>query len=272
MIDRRELLARYAYAASGDWSATARFIREKPDVSGIDVNEPYITIYDTEYPSALRELRFPPWVLFYQGDISLMKMNAATVVGSRNMGRYGAIATEAVVEHLADRFVIVSGLAKGVDACAHAKAISMHARTIGVIGSGLKTHYPAVNERLYRRMSYDQLILSEYPWETGIRREHFPWRNRILAALGQVITVTQAAMRSGTMLTVNEAISLSREVYCIPYPMSDESGSGCNLLIQQGANILYNLDLLDDLQPWYPEHSRLQKRTDVAYPNGCSSI
>lgn len=269
MIERREVLARYAMEAQGDWSETARMIRTGAPVPSVLIQDSYLTIFDEAYPTSLRQLRFPPWVLFYQGNLDLLKQSGMTVVGSRNMNEYARSMTQAVTARLSDRFVIISGLAKGVDACAHSEAISHQGKTIGVIGSGLKTHYPSVNERLYRRMAVDQLILSEYPWQVGVRREHFPWRNRILAALGQAVIVTQANVRSGTMLTVNEAITLSKDIYCIPYPTGDESGSGCDLLIQQGANILYDLSMLDDLQPEQIGELRLQNRTDVAYPNCC---
>ena len=98
----------------------------------------------------------------------------------------------------------------------------------------------------------EQLILSEYPDTTGVKKYHFPWRNRILAALGDCVVVTQAALKSGTMATVNEALELGKEVWCFPYPYNEEAGKGCNLLISQGANILYDEDILKNLRPLRP--------------------
>lgn len=248
-MDRREILAARAVGCEGDWAAIADSIRRDLPVPTAAVRDSYITIYDSDYPQALRQLRFPPWVLFYEGNPDLLRQPAVTIVGSRQAGRYGELATRKVAGCLYDRFVIVSGLARGVDAIAHSRAISLGGHTIGVIGAGLDVHYPACNEQLYRRMAADQLILSEYPRGVGVRREHFPWRNRILAALGQAVIVTQATLHSGTMLTVNEAIALSRDIYCVPYPLGDELGRGCDHLIEQGANILFDVRQLSDLQP-----------------------
>ena len=166
------------------------------------------------------------------------------MIGSRDVCPYGLEVTSSVASYLSAEHTLVSGLAKGIDACVHETAILCGGKTIGVIGSGLRWVYPRSNLRLYQKMKRDHLILSEYPFEEGVRREHFPWRNRILAALGSRTIVTQAAVRSGTMHTVNEALNLGREVWCVPYPYGSEYGSGSNLLIQQGANILYDREQL----------------------------
>lgn len=246
-MGKREALISYACRHGGDWSSIASAMRTQ-EACTCRADEPCITIYDSVYPDSLRKLRFPPWVLFYRGDLTLLSQPCMTIVGSRKMSEAGQHATLQIAEALRDRFVLVSGLAAGVDAAVHVSAL-IQGRTIGVIGSGLNTHYPAQNALLYDEMEKKHLILSEYPRGVGIRKEHFPWRNRILAALGQAVIVTQARVRSGTMLTVNEAISLSKDIYCVPYPFNDESGQGCNLLISQGAMILYETEQLKDLVP-----------------------
>ena len=148
--------------------------------------------------------------------------------------------TEQVVRML-DKYTIVSGLAKGIDSIAHYNA----KKTIAVIGNGLNVYYPYENRQLYELLFDKQLVLSEYPLDVVPLKRHFPFRNRIIAALGQAVIVTQAKEKSGTMLTVNEAINLNRDVYCIPYSYDDESGIGCNLLIQQGANMIIQNNLND---------------------------
>lgn len=248
-ISKQEILARYATKYEGEWSYIANALKTGEPVPTRQAKGSYITIYDDAYPSSLRSLRFPPWVLFYRGNLNLLNQQAMTIVGSRELGAYGRQMTEISTSMLCGRYVIVSGLAKGADGIAHRTAIGKGGKTIGVIGCGLNVRYPRENEYLYRRMERDHLILSEYPEHTGVKRHHFPWRNRILAALGEGIIVTQASLKSGTMLTVNEGLNLGKEVWCFPYPCGMKEGEGCNLLISQGANIVYDLSVLEDLHP-----------------------
>ena len=246
-MNQREYLADLAYVHSGQWPAIADAIRRKQQPYHCMKHENYITIADEEYPECLRKLRFPPWVLFYQGDISLLKQPMITIVGSRDLCEYGRQMSEMTASILQEKYVIVSGLARGVDAVVAQTTLALGGKTIAVIGSGLGTHYPYENENLYQKIGEKGLILSEYPFPTGVRKHHFPWRNRILAGLGESLIVTQAQEHSGTMITVNEALNLSKDVYCIPYPMDDIHGSGCNRLIEEGAGIIYSKAQLLDL-------------------------
>jgi DNA processing protein len=245
-MDRREKLALYAYEYGGEWPQIARAIKEERQPMPFHIRERYLTVLDSEYPASLRRLRFPPWVIFYEGDISMLNRPMITIVGSRNMTARGETYTKKAASVLSTSHVLVSGLAKGVDACVHQTAMQ-NGNTIAVIGSGLGTHYPHINEQLYAEISKNDLILSEYPWYAGVQKYHFPWRNRILAALGKCVIVTQAEIASGTMLTVNEAISLSKDIWCFPYPFEAKEGSGCNHLISQGAGILYETAQLRDI-------------------------
>lgn len=247
-MTEQEILASYSYMYEGNWSRIAKAAAEKEEPYSFDIRESYITILDDAYPEPLKTLRFPPWVLFYQGDISLLKQPMITIVGSRQLSEYGIRLTRIAADQLKKHFVLVSGLARGADALVHSCALE-GGRTIGVIGSGLAVTYPKENRDLYDAMAENHLILSEYPFHTGIRKEHFPWRNRILAALGQALIVTEAKYRSGTMLTVNEALALSREIYTFPHPFESENGSGCNRLIADGANILYTSAQLREIRP-----------------------
>ena len=246
-MELRDLLAGAARHYHGDWSKIAGAVRNHEEYPA--AQEQCLTIVDAAYPDVLRQLRFPPWVIYYEGDLELLKQPKLTIVGSRQCSPYGAGVTEYLAAELAQRYVLVSGLARGVDRLVHETAMKTGGSTIGVIGCGLDIHYPRSNDRLYRQMKKNQLILSEYPRGTLPRKEHFPWRNRILAALGEQIIVTQAALRSGTMLTVNEALNLSRTVWCVPYPFGDETGAGNNLLISQGAMILYRPEQVQDFRP-----------------------
>ena len=238
-MNASEKLAAWSWMSAGSWTRTAECMK-KNTPADVPVRVPYITILDETYPAKLKELRWPPWVLYYQGDLSLLNRHAVSVVGSRNATAYGMSMVEHIVKTIGTETVYISGLAKGIDAQVHRCAIESGASTIGIIGSGLGTVYPQSSADLYRVMGNDHLILSEYPPYVGVRKQHFPWRNRIIAALGDQLIVAQAALKSGTMITVNEAITLGRDVYCIPYPFGAQEGQGCSLLISQGAQMLYD--------------------------------
>ena len=199
-----------------------------------------ITILDKEYPLSLKQLRYPPFVLFYKGNPELLSYDAISIIGSRLPDNYGIEMTRHIVQNCKSSYVIVSGLAKGIDAIAHQEALRLQRKTIGIIGCGIDRIYPDENAQLFYDLSERGLILSEYPGFAPPRKHHFPFRNRLIAALSKKCIVTAATLKSGTMLTVNEALTLGKEVICIPYPIGSNGGEGCNLLISQGASILTN--------------------------------
>ncbi|MCR5794401.1 MAG: DNA-processing protein DprA [Solobacterium sp.] len=242
-MEYREKLANLSYSFSGNWHQIRNALQKNEAVHDHRIREPYITIADKDYPESLRELRYPPFVLFYRGRKELLKERCVTVVGSRELCAYGERMTRLSADYLKENYVLVSGLAKGADSLVHSCALQ-GGRTIGVIGSGLATVYPRSSAHLYARMQEEGLILSEYPAYVPVRRHHFPWRNRILAALGEFIVVTQAGCKSGTMLTVNEALELGRDVFAFPYPFDADEGLGCNQLIAEGAMIMYDIEQL----------------------------
>ncbi len=237
----RKLLINYAIKYQGNYSLILKAIKNEEDII-INNNVDAITILDDDYPTSLKELKYPPFVLFYIGDRSLLNMTKISIVGSRIVNEYGIQCTEVIVDKLNTKYCIVSGLAKGIDALAHEYALKKH-KTIAVLGSGINYVYPKSNNWLYNILKFDHLIISEYPFICEPRKYYFPWRNRIIAALGEKLIVVQAKENSGTMLSVNEALSLNKEIYVIPHPVDDELGVGCNKLIQEGANILLTEDI-----------------------------
>lgn len=244
-MEIREIIAEYAYTYHGDWNQIADALKKNRTVEHHHIRESYITWMDDAYPSCLRTLRYPPWILFYQGDLSLLGRRMITIVGSRQLSETGLRYTRLAADILKEKYVIVSGLAIGADAAAHTSALQ-GGRTIAVIGCGIAQCYPAGNRFLYHEIAQKGLILSEYPSFVAPEKKHFPWRNRILAALGEACIVTQATLHSGTMITVNEALALSKDIWCFPYPYNEETGKGCDRLIAQGAGILYEEEQLRD--------------------------
>lgn len=230
----RETIHALAHRYHGEWEAMTEALRRGEKPPAIPGDEQFVTWADPHYPARLRQLRFPPWILFYRGNLSLASCPSVGIVGSRKAVARGLQATEQVCLRLREK-VVVSGLAAGIDGCAHRSALRTGGRTIGIAGCGLKRPYPLSNRDLYEPQSCRQLILSEYPGFTAPLRHHFPWRNRLIAALSDCVLVMQATCRSGTMLTVNEALELGKSVYCLPYPDQDPAGAGCNLLLCEGA-------------------------------------
>ena len=232
----REQLISYSFRYGGEWKKIQKAIHTQEDWGVIMNSGNCVTIIDDAYPDCFKELEFAPWVLFYEGNLELCTRKCCAVIGSRLASANGLKDAKEITNIVKRSYVIVSGLAKGIDAMAHRSALNAH--TIGVIGCGLDVIYPKENEALYRAMKEHHLVLSEYPPHTKPLAYHFPWRNRLIAALSEHIIVIEARKRSGTLLTVNEALTLNRMVHCVPHAYGDESGYGCNLLISQGADLL----------------------------------
>jgi DNA processing protein len=241
-MDRNTLIA-YSLKYEGDPYRIARAIKNNESIKIPSFLPQCVCLLDDAYPTLFRGLRHPPFVIYYHGDLDLLKRPSLGVVGSRDASLEAMNITSRIVSTLAQKYVIISGMARGIDACAHHASLSTG--TIAVLGSGIDMPYPASNLDLYNQIKKQGLILSEYPGQTRPLKHHFPYRNRLIACASQGLVVTQAKCKSGTMLTVKEALELGREVYVVPYPFDSIEGSGCNLLIQQGATILTNLLDLD---------------------------
>lgn len=232
----REQILYYSYRYDGDWKKIKKAIMDNESWKRIETKNHYITILDKEYPAKLRNLEFPPWILFYEGNLTLCETPIVAIIGSRMATTYGLEACKTISNILKQRYTIISGLAKGIDSEAHKAALTRH--TIAVIGCGLDIYYPRINMNLQKQIAQDHLVLSEYPPHVKPLAFHFPWRNRIIAALSQGIIVVEASMHSGTMLTVNEGLALDIPIYCVPHLYDNEKGKGGNYLIAQGAQIL----------------------------------
>lgn len=232
----REQLLCYACRYDGEWKRIQKAVQQQEPWTSLSYPGNYVTIVDDAYPTCFKELEYAPWILFYEGDLSLCVKPCCAVIGSRMASDKGLQYTQQITDIIKKKYVVVSGLAKGIDAMAHSCAL--HAHTIAVIGCGLDVVYPKENASLYQAIKCQHLILSEYPQHVKPLSWHFPWRNRLIAALSAHIIVIEARKRSGTLLTVNEGIALNRGIHCVPHAYGDEAGYGCNLLISQGADIL----------------------------------
>jgi DNA processing protein len=206
--------------------------------------------HDPLYPSGLHDAEDAPWALIGRGDPSLLgglkPDGAVTVVGARRASSYGReIARELGRELAAAGLVVVSGLAFGIDACAHRGALDA-GLTFAVLGCGADTAYPAAHRSLWRRISERGLVVSELPPGTGAWRWTFPARNRIMAALAGMTVVVEAAERSGSLITADLAADLGRDLGAVPGPVNSRSSAGPNNLLAGGACLVRDAqDVLD---------------------------
>ena len=230
-MDKLKLIS-YSFYYLGEYDRIIKAINENADVPIVNVPNA-ITIFDAAYPKQLLNLKCPPMVLYYKGNLDLLKQDAIAIVGSRNASEYALKATKALVQANQDK-VIVSGLAKGIDACAHKNAT----KTIGILGCGIDYIYPRCNYDLIKKLEREGLILSEYPAFSKPIGYHFPFRNRLIACLSSKTYVMQSTLKSGTMTTINEALELGKEVKVLPYDVFNRDGINNNHLIYEGANLI----------------------------------
>lgn len=192
-----------------------------------------------EYPAALKEIRDYPKELYYIGDFSILNRSCAAVVGARKTTQYGRNIASAIGKRLgAAGVTVVSGMAQGIDTCAHRGALDRGGATAAVLGCGLDLCYPPGNRQLKQEIQEKGLVLSEYPPGTQPRRYHFPQRNRIISGLSELTIVVQAGNCSGSLITADLAAEQGRDVYAVPGNIDSEYHLGSNKLIQEGATPL----------------------------------
>jgi DNA processing protein len=201
---------------------------------------------DDGYPALLNDIADPPPVLFALGDRTLLTRPAAAIVGSRDHSSYGATVCRSLAAAAAGAgVVVVSGMARGLDAVAHAGVLDSGGTTIGVLGNGLGVIYPAANRTLYDRVGRDGLLISEFPPGERPHAGSFPRRNRLISGLARVTVIVEAAAGSGALITADFALDQGREVMAVPGNITSSVSVGTNRLIADGATpVLEPADLL----------------------------
>jgi len=206
--------------------------------------------HDERYPVGLRDAADAPWALIGRGDAALLERlepeGVITVVGARRATAYGReVARELGRELSAAGMLVVSGLAFGIDACAHRGALEA-GTTVAVLGCGADVAYPASHRALWRQIAETGLVLSELPPGTGAWRWCFPARNRIMAGLAGMTVVVEAAQRSGSLITADLAADLGRDLGAVPGPVNSRASAGANDLLAGGACLVRDAqDVLD---------------------------
>jgi DNA processing protein len=223
--------------------------REMAQVRALDIG--LITLDQPKYPPYLREIKYPPPLLYVKGEILESDQFALAVVGTRRLSSYGRQTTERLVHDAVHAgFTIVSGLALGIDALAHKVALAEGGRTIAVMGCGLDTVYPPENRSLARDIvrNGQGAIVSDYPLGTQPEAKNFPPRNRIISGLSLGVLVIEASLKSGAMVTAEFAKEQDREVYSVPGNITSPNSSGNNALIHRGATLVTSFDdIMSDL-------------------------
>lgn len=235
--------AALAAISRADTSSGEKIVREVVELGGA-----VLLPEDQCFPPALREIPDAPLLLFALGRLELLQERAVAIVGSRTHTRYGAEVCRHFAGGLARAgLVVVSGMARGLDAMAHTAALDARGATVGVLGNGFGVIYPAANRALYQRVAREGCLLTEYPPGDKPHAGSFPQRNRLISGLARVTLVIEAGARSGTLLTVNSALTQGREVLAVPGPITSPISAGCNRLIQVGAKPALGLrDVLEE--------------------------
>lgn len=218
-----------------DFDTVRRFAEEQQELVE-KAKAKVISLWDEDYPPLLKESSSAPVVLFCLGDEKLLKRECVSIVGTRRMTSYGKkIAHEIAFKAAQAGLVVVSGLAFGIDSCAHSAALEAGGKTIAVLGTGVDVPYPASNRRLYERIAQDGCIVSEFPMQTKAAKQNFPARNRIIAGLSRATIVVEAPKDSGALITAQFAADMGRDVFAVPGDVDRASSEGCNWLLKAGA-------------------------------------
>lgn len=189
---------------------------------------------DDAYPMRLKHCIDGPILMFQKGNTSFNDKKIISIVGTRNMTPYGKDCCEQLIDELSDyNPIIVSGLAYGVDICAHKSALKNRLETVAVLGNGFSKIYPSVHKKHASEIEAHGAIISEFWYHDEPLREHFLQRNRIIAGISEATIVIESADKGGSLVTADIADSYNRDVFAIPGRISDKYSKGCNYLIKQ---------------------------------------
>lgn len=210
-----------------------------------------ISIEDKEYPQKLKQIYDPPISLYIKGNKEILNQKTIAIIGCRDATNYGKKVASYLAYNLAKKesgYVIVSGLAKGIDSYGHIGSLTARGKTIAVMGTGLDMIYPKENEVLADKILNEEgAIISEYPLGTKPEKMNFPARNRIISGLSQSVVVVEAKEKSGTLITVDYALEQGRDVFVVPGNINSDNSAGTNDLIKQGAKLITSyMDILEE--------------------------
>lgn len=198
-----------------------------------------IAYSESEYPEQLRTIYSPPLALYIRGELRRGDIHSIAVVGTRRVSHYGRYCTEKLSSQLANSgYTIVSGLARGVDTVAHESALAAGGRTIAVMGSGMNHIFPESNSDLAEKIAESGAVLTEFPLGRQPDKTTFPMRNRIVSGLSVGVLVVEAGIKSGAIITANQALEQGRSVFAVPGRIDSSLSKGTHDLIRNGARLV----------------------------------
>lgn len=234
-------------------SRSSNLEKSREIIEGLNSDTSIMTYYDEDYPLQLKNIYSPPALLFLRGERSLLhaEKNIA-VVGTRKMTDYGRRATEEFGQFCAKYAVtLTSGLASGVDTCAHHAVFDQGGTTIAVLGSGIDYIYPAANKGFANKLvdSGRGVVVSELPFSAPPDAKNFPWRNRIVSGLSQAVVIIESEEKGGSMITASIALDQNKEIFALPGDISRATSRGPNMLIRESRAKLFRSseDVFTDL-------------------------
>ena len=209
-----------------------------------------ITLDCPTYPDYLKEIADPPLVLYVRGNVEVLNEPGRTIamVGSRRPSHYGMKMAETLaVSAVTANWITISGLAIGIDTVSHRATVNAGGTTIAVLGSGLGRLYPQENLELARKICEKGAVISEFPMTYPPDRRSFPMRNRIISGMSCGTIVVEAGLKSGTLITANQAVDQGRNVFAVPGRANEHGSRGCHSLIRNGAKLTENFaDVLEE--------------------------
>jgi DNA processing protein len=220
---------------------------------------------DEHYPWRLKEINDSPILLYSLGNVNLNADKIVGIVGTRKITEHGKAFTQQLVSELKDlNCLIISGLALGVDICAHKAAIENGLQTIGVLAHGLDRIYPPVHAGIAKRMLNNGGLITEFNSNTNPDKENFPKRNRIVAGLCDVLVLSETAIKGGARITAEIALSYNKDIMAVPGRINDYYSAGCNYLIKEHkAAMLTCTDDLINLMGWHKNKKHKQQQTKL---------
>lgn len=248
-------------------------LKAKEQLKFIEKYQVKVLFYtDDDYPYRLRNCEDAPIILYYRGTVNLNHPRIISIVGTRMATNYGKQLCKQLAEVLAPYDVlIVSGLAYGIDICAHQESLAHGIPTVGVLAHGLDRMYPQVHGPVAKKMALNGGLLTEFPPYTNPDKENFPKRNRIIAGISDVTIVVEAASKGGALITADLANSYHRDVYAFPGRTTDVYSEGCNFLIKTNrAGLMSHAKDLPYFLGW--EEPLVQPASLVEPPSDLSDI
>lgn len=226
-----------------------------------------VTLLDGEYPPPLKNIYDPPLCLYVLGTLEPKDAQALAIVGTRRASHYGIAQTDRLAYQASKAgFVVVSGLARGIDTTAHKAALKAGGRTLAVLGGALDKLYPPENRALADAIAAQGALISEFPLGREPDRTTFPYRNRLVSGLSKGVLVVEAGLDSGAMNTAEQALEQGRSVMAVPGRVDMDGARGPHRLIQNGARLVEDLaDILKEFEFLFPpaERARLVRQQDA---------